>query len=392
MNSLCTDIGYVCLNKRGEQLCGDRVEIVEQGDNATVVVLADGLGSGVKANILSTLTAKIISTMMANDMTIEDCVSTIAATLPVCDVRKVAYSTFTIIRIAGSNLEAELIQYDNPHIIFLRDGKHVDYPEICEMIDGKAIYKTKLKLREGDAFIAMSDGAIHAGVGQSLNFGWQREQIMEFMETVYDPAFTAKTLSAMLVNECSRLYGGEPGDDTSACTVKIRRREPMNLMIGPPADPKDVNKMMALFFSKEGKHIVCGGTTSTLAAEFLHEPLDVSMPTYIDPEIPPTAKIKGVDLVTEGVITISRVLEYARDYLKDNERYTDWSYKKDGASSIARMLFEEATDINFYVGRAVNPAHQNPNLPIGFNIKMRLIEELSECLKNMGKKIKVRYF
>ena len=392
MNSLCTDIGYVCLNKCGEQLCGDRVEIVEQGDNATVVVLADGLGSGVKANILSTLTAKIISTMMANDMSIEDCVSTIAATLPVCDIRKVAYSTFTIIRIAGSNLEAELIQYDNPHIIFLRDGKHVDYPEICEMIDGKAIYKTKLKLREGDAFIAMSDGAIHAGVGQSLNFGWQREQIMEFMETVYDPAFTAKTLSAMLVNECSRLYGGEPGDDTSACTVKIRRREPMNLMIGPPADPKDVNKMMALFFSKEGKHIVCGGATSTLAAEFLHEPLDVSMPTYIDPEIPPTAKIKGVDLVTEGVITISRVLEYARDYLKDNERYTDWSYKKDGASSIARMLFEEATDINFYVGRAVNPAHQNPNLPIGFNIKMRLIEELSECLKNMGKKIKVSYF
>ena len=392
MNSLCTDIGYVCLNKCGEQLCGDRVEIVEQGDNATVVVLADGLGSGVKANILSTLTATIISTMMANDMSIEDCVSTIAATLPVCDIRKVAYSTFTIIRIAGSNLEAELIQYDNPHIIFLRDGKHVDYPEICEMIDGKAIYKTKLKLREGDAFIAMSDGAIHAGVGQSLNFGWQREQIMEFMETVYDPAFTAKTLSAMLVNECSRLYGGEPGDDTSACTVKIRRREPMNLMIGPPADPKDVNKMMALFFSKEGKHIVCGGTTSTLAAEFLHEPLDVSMPTYIDPEIPPTAKIKGVDLVTEGVITISRVLEYARDYLKDNERYTDWSYKKDGASSIARMLFEEATDINFYVGRAVNPAHQNPNLPIGFNIKMRLIEELSECLKNMGKKIKVSYF
>ena len=392
MNSLCTDIGYVCLNKCGEQLCGDRVEIVEQGDNAKVVVLADGLGSGVQANIDSTLTAKIISTMMANDMSIEDCVSTIAATLPVCDIRKVAYSTFTIIRIAGSNLEAELIQYDNPHIIFLRDGKHVDYPEICEMIDGKAIYKTKLKLREGDAFIAMSDGAIHAGVGQSLNFGWQREQIMEFMETVYDPAFTAKTLSAMLVNECSRLYGGEPGDDTSACTVKIRRREPMNLMIGPPADPKDVNKMMALFFSKEGKHIVCGGTTSTLAAEFLHEPLDVSMPTYIDPEIPPTAKIKGVDLVTEGVITISRVLEYARDYLKDNERYTDWSYKKDGASSIARMLFEEATDINFYVGRAVNPAHQNPNLPIGFNIKMRLIEELSECLKNMGKKIKVSYF
>ncbi|MBE5785299.1 MAG: serine/threonine-protein phosphatase [Clostridiales bacterium] len=392
MYSLCTDIGYVCLNKKGEQLCGDHVEIVEQGDKATVVVLADGLGSGVKANILSTLTAKIISTMMANDMTIEDCVSTIAATLPVCDVRKVAYSTFTIIRISGNNLEAEIIQYDNPHVILLRDGKNLVYPEICEKIDGKNIYKSKINLQEGDTFIATSDGAIHAGIGHLLNFGWQRDQIIDFMETMYDPALTAKTLSTLLVNECNRLYGGMPGDDTSCCAVKIRRRQSVSLLIGPPQDPQDVNKMMALFFSKEGKHIVCGGTTSTLAAEFLHEPLDVSLPLYIDPKIPPTAKIKGVDLVTEGVITMSRVLEYAQDYLADNEFYTEWSIKKDGASSIARLLFEEATDINFFVGRAVNPAHQNPNLPITFNIKMRLIDELSDCLQKMGKRIKVSYF
>ena len=112
----------------------------------------------------------------------------------------------------------------------------------------------------------------------------------------------------------------------------------------------------------------------------------------VDPEIPPTAKIEGVDLVTEGVITMSRVLEYAKDYLQYNEKYTIWSYKKDGASQIARILFEEATDINFYVGRAINPAHQNPKLPIDFNIKMRLVDELSQCLKQMGKKIKVSYF
>ena len=391
MNSLCTDIGYVCLNKRGEQLCGDRVEIVEQGDNATVVVLADGLGSGVKANILSTLTAKIISTMMANDLPLEDCVQAIAKTLPICKVRGVAYSTFTILRVTAS-LEAEIIQYDNPRVILLRDGKGTPYPITERIIDGKTVAQSHVRLREGDTFVAVSDGVIHAGVGPKLNFGWQLPNATAFLEENYDPALTAKTLSAMLISQCEQLYGGEPGDDATVCTVKIRQRNPVNLLFGPPTDPADVNKMLSLFFAKAGKHIVCGGTTSTLAAEFLHEPLDVSMPTYIDPEIPPTAKIKGVDLVTEGVITISRVLEYARDYLKDNERYTDWSYKKDGASSIARMLFEEATDINFYVGRAVNPAHQNPNLPIGFNIKMRLIEELSECLKNMGKKIKVSYF
>ena len=113
---------------------------------------------------------------------------------------------------------------------------------------------------------------------------------------------------------------------------------------------------------------------------------------YLDPEIPPTAAIEGVDLVTEGVITISKVLDYAKDYLQDNETYTEWGYKRDGASLISRMLFEEATDINFFVGRAINPAHQNPNLPINFNIKMRLVDELSECLQKMGKKIKVSYF
>jgi hypothetical protein len=150
--------------------------------------------------------------------------------------------------------------------------------------------------------------------------------------------------------------------------------------------------MMSLFFSKEGKHIVCGGTTSTLAAEFLHKVMDMGFPVYEDPEIPPTAKIEGVDLVTEGVITIHRVLEYARDYLMTNDNYSLWNGGRDGASQIARLLFEEATDINFYVGKAINPAHQNPGLPIGFSIKMRLIDELAECLKKMGKQIKVSYF
>jgi hypothetical protein len=163
-------------------------------------------------------------------------------------------------------------------------------------------------------------------------------------------------------------------------------------LIGPPSKPQDVMKMMSLFFSKEGKHIVCGGTTSTLAAEFLRKPLQMPLLRYADPGIPPTAKIEGVDLVTEGVLTIHRVLEYARDHLKDNDTYFSWSAGEDGASQIARLLFSEATDINFYVGRAINAAHQNPDLPISFNIKMRLIDELADCLKAMGKQIKVSHF
>ncbi len=390
MNDLCADIGYKSINHFGEELCGDHVDVVEESENSTVIVLADGLGSGVKASILSTLTSKIISTMMAEGLPIEECVSTIAATLPVCSVRGVAYSTFTIIHIKN-NETAEIIQYDNPHVIVIRDEKNYDYPKTEMNIDGKKIFKSVINLQENDIFIAMSDGCPHAGIGMMYNFGWKREDIIDFLETLAPAGYTAKTLSTMLVDECNKLYGGKPGDDATACIVRIRKREPMNMLFGPPSNRDDANRMMSLFFSKEGKHIICGGTTSSIAAKYLGKELRATL-SFEQSDVPPIAEIEGVDLVTEGVITVNKVLEYAKDYLGDNEHYEHWSFKRDGASLISRLLFEEATDINFYVGRAINPAHQNPDLPINFSIKMNLVQELSECLKKMGKRIKVSYF
>ena len=390
MNDLCADIGYRSINHVGEQLCGDHVDIVEQGDGSSVIVLADGLGSGVKASILSTLTSKIISTMLAEGLPIEECVSAIAATLPVCSVRGVAYSTFTIIHLQN-NETAELIQYDNPQVILIRDEQNYEYPRTEMNIDGKKIYKSVIKLQENDIFVAMSDGCPHAGIGMSYNFGWKREDIAAFMETMSVAGYTAKTLSTILIDEVNRLYGGKPGDDATACIVRIRKRVPMNMLFGPPSNRDDCNRMMSLFFSKEGKHIVCGGTTSSIAAKYLGKPLVPTL-SFERSDVPPIAEIEGVDLVTEGVITVNKVVEYAKDYLESNAHYEEWSMHRDGASLIARLLFEEATDINFYVGRAVNPAHQNPDLPINFNIKMNLVEELSGCLKKMGKRIKVSYF
>lgn len=390
MNDLCADIGYKSINHFGEELCGDHVDVVEESENSTVIVLADGLGSGVKASILSTLTSKIISTMMAEGLPIEECVSTIAATLPVCSVRGVAYSTFTIIHIKN-NETAEIIQYDNPHVIVIRDEKNYDYPKTEMNIDGKKIFKSVINLQENDIFIAMSDGCPHAGIGMMYNFGWKREDIIDFLVTLAPAGYTAKTLSTMLVDECNKLYGGKPGDDATACVVRIRKREPMNMLFGPPSNRDDANRMMSLFFSKEGKHIICGGTTSSIAAKYLGKELRATL-NFEQSDVPPIAEIEGVDLVTEGVITVNKVLEYAKDYLGDNEHYEHWSFRRDGASLISRLLFEEATDINFYVGRAINPAHQNPDLPINFSIKMNLVQELSECLKKMGKRIKVSYF
>lgn len=391
MDKLCTDTGYVSLNKKGEQLCGDRVEIIARNDNSLTLVLADGLGSGVKANILSTLTSKILSTMIENGMPIEECVDTIVKTLPVCSVRKVAYSTFTIIHVE-ENTTATLIQFDNPNVILLRGGKHWDYPTTSRVIEGKTILESKFPLQLNDMMIAMSDGAIWAGVGQSMNFGWQRDNVVEFAECMYEDTLSAKMMAALIVDECNRLYAGEPGDDTTVAAVRVRERKPVNLMIGPPADPADVGKMMALFFAKEGKKIVCGGTTSKLAANYLHEDVVTSLDYGTDPDIPPTATIKGVDLVTEGVITLSRVVEYANVFLNNSDLANLWSLQTDGASRIAQYLFEYATDISFFVGRAINPAHQNPNLPITFGIKIQLVKQLSEALEKMGKRVSVSYF
>ena len=390
MNDLCADIGYKSINHYGEQLCGDHVDIVSQDDSSTVIVLADGLGSGVKASILSTLTSKIISTMMSEGLSLEDCVETIAATLPICSVRGVAYSTFTIIRLCN-NETAEIIQYDNPKVIMLRDGQNYDYPTTELNIGGKKILRSSVKLCENDFIVAMSDGCPHAGIGTAFNFGWKREDIISFLEPLSLVGYTAKNLSTVLVDECNKLYGNQPGDDATACVVRVRKREPMNLLFGPPSIRDDCNRMMSLFFSKEGKHIICGGTTSSIAAKYLGKPLKASL-NFERSDVPPIAELEGVDLVTEGVITVNKVLEYARDNLENNEAYEQWSYKRDGASLISRLLFEEATDINFYVGRAINPAHQNPDLPINFSIKMNLVEELTKCLQRMGKKVKVSYF
>ncbi len=392
MINLRTEVDWQCLNKYGEELCGDNVELVTPNEDTTVAVLADGLGSGVKASILSTLTSKIISTMVAHNMPIAECVSAIAAALPVCSLRQIAYSTFTIIRVTG-NSRAEIIQFDNPRAVLLRGGRHYEFPVSTQTIEGKTVHLSELSLQEGDTFVLFSDGVEHAGVGCSLNFGWQRNDIIRFAEGLCKSDYTAHTITSALLEQCRLLYEGRPGDDATVCTLKVRRRIPVNLLIGPPERPDDVPKMMDLFFGKSGKHIVCGGTTASLAAEYLGKPLDASLPSSgCDPEIPPMASIEGVDLVTEGVITISKVLAYSQEYLEGRCAYYKLRHKTDGASRIAITLFEEATDITFYVGRAINPAHQNPHLPINFSIKMRLVQELTSNLEKMGKHVKAGYF
>ena len=389
-NRLMTEIGYLSFNHVGEELCGDHVEVTSKDESTKILVLADGLGSGVKANILSTLTSKMLSSMIAGDITIKECIRCIANTLPVCKERHVAYSTFSIIKVQD-NRYVDIYNFDNPTPFMIRDGKVMELSYSSTVIDGKTIYHAKIEAGLYDTFILMSDGVKYAGVGETLNFGWDMPEIEGFMNIYYRNDYSSKALATLLGNQCNELYNGRPGDDTTVAVVRIRERQQANLMIGPPSSLKDDEQMLSLFFAKEGYHIVSGGTTGGLVSKYLGKPL-VMQTEYLDKEIPPIASLEGVDLVTEGIITINRVLRYAENYLGQNDEFTNWYYQIDGASQIARFLFEIATDVNFFVGCAINNAHQGEDTGINFDTKMHLIDELAKKLRLMGKNVKVTYF
>ncbi|MBR0374590.1 MAG: SpoIIE family protein phosphatase [Mogibacterium sp.] len=388
MNDLSLDIGTSYITHYGEQLCGDHYELVNEADGVSkVIVLADGLKSGVKASILSTLTAKMLSTMVASGLSIEESVRAVAATLPISSEHGVAYSTFTVMRFVR-NTVLELTQYENPEVTILRDGERYEYKKVEQVIDGKVIITSRIRLQEGDIIVAVSDGCPGANDSLAYNHDWDLPQIADFVSTMSIAGYSAKALAGMLVDECNRLYGGKPIDDASACVIRVVRRQQVNVLFGPPADRNDCNRMLTLFCSKAGKRIVCGGTTAKIAADYLGTTVRNST-KYKSAGGPPMSEIDGIDLVTEGLVTIDQVVRNAAAYLENDDMH--WSTDKDAASLICRMLFEEATDVNFFVGRAVNPATENLHA-MSYSAKSELTEELANYLRKMGKNVKISYF
>ena len=378
---------YVSINKHNEELCGDRVETAYYNETQTLV-LADGMGSGVRANVLSSLTSKIICTMMSSGMTVEDCVETIAATLPVRKDVNVAYSTFTILQISSDG-DVYMVQFDNPLSILLRNGKAVEYPVEVNIVGDKTLYETRMKAELGDEFVMFSDGVSHAGIGISMDFGWQSEHICDFLEKNVHPDDSPHTVAAKLAEAAKELYLGRMGDDTTVAVMKVRQRSELSIILGPPANPEDDIPVIEKFLAEPGKKIVCGGTTSKIVSKYLGQTVETCL-DYLDPHIPPAGHMKGVDLVTEGVITMGKVMELS-DQMVAGTLPTDWAAHKDAATQIAKMLLDEATDVNIFVGRAMNSAHQNPNLPINFSIKMKIVEVLSQNLEKIGKRVNVEY-
>ncbi len=384
---LCLETGCTSLNHYGEELCGDNVACTVNG-NYTTLVLADGLGSGVKANILSTLTSKILCTMASNEIDIYECVETIIQTLPVCAERGVAYSTFSIIHVNKEG-KGELFEFDNPEAIYYHNGKCQNFEREELNVCGKRVYRSELNLEENDIIIVMSDGTIHAGIGMILNFGWERPQIMEHLDTNIKPGMSARAVACLLAAACNDLYADKPGDDTTVAAVRIRQRLDVNIMVGPPVDKEKDDYYIKNFMEGNSKKIVCGGTSSTIVARYLKTELKTSF-DFPDKEVPPIGYIKGIDLTTEGVLTLRKLLQLSEKYVSIDDLTPKTFTKQDGASLLADFLFEKATHITFFVGQSVNVAHQG--LPIDTTMKLKLVEKITENLRKMGKIVELNYY
>lgn len=380
------------LNHFGEELCGDKVEVVRQ-DNRFVMVLADGLGSGVKANILSTLTSKIIATMLSEGASLDDAVSTISATLPVCNERNLAYSTFTIIKVE-ENGETSIIEFDNPLALVYRDNKpmYVDREEID--VFGKRIYVSSFEAQANDKVVMFSDGVVHAGVGSLLDLGWMYDNVVKYVDDIIAKNQSIRSVLRDILNNVSAFYLEKPGDDSTVAVLEFKRSVKGMVMVGPPTKAELDKEVVGKLMNCDGYKIVCGGTTSQIVARTIGKEVEVSI-NYDSPSLPPTAVIDGIDLVTEGVLTLGKAVQLLQEMNDDNPEMRLRSLdirKSDGASKLAKLLSEECTDISFMVGRAINPAHQNPDLPISLNLKLQLVRECAAQLEKMGKRVSITYY
>ena len=389
--SVSVDICWKSFNKNREELCGDKVEVLKTEDSS-IIILADGMGSGVKANILATLTSKILGTMFREGAAIDACVETIARTLPICKEREVAYATFSILQIFRDG-EAYLVEYDNPKCVFIRNKEIINYPYQERVIEGKKIREYRFHVELNDCFVLMSDGAIWAGEEETMNYNWEWDDMAAYTLKCTNETLSAARLAAMLSQVCYDLYGQKPGDDTTVAVTRVIRRQVVNIFTGPPSRKEDDERVVHDFMKQEGKKVICGGTSANVASRVLKREI-VTQVKHADTKIPPMATKEGLDLVTEGVLTIGSALDLLHRYENDDfdEAFFDALDAENGAAKLARLLIEECTDLNLFVGKALNPAHQNSNLPFDLSVRMNLVEQLKDCAERMCKHVTVKYY
>jgi hypothetical protein len=380
------DIYDLSLNKNKEELCGDKVKYTKT-QKKTTIVLSDGLGSGVKANILSTLTTEILITMLNADVPLEEVIKTVVGTLPICKVRKIAYATFTIIQIYHDTNQFKIINFDNPPVFYFKHGIHTQLETKTERILDKKITFSEGYLERGDFIGAISDGVQYAGLGVLLNFGWGWDSIAKYIEKLFLlHTHTARTIVQKVIAETHTLYQDQIGDDATFVGIYVRKRNPLMIFTGPPLDPAEDELYVEQLLKFQGRKIICGGTTGNIVAGFLGETVEIDI-SSMTKELPPIGKLSEIDLVTEGILTISQTLELLKKCNCDLSRLPSG---KNGAILLAQEILG-ADSIVFLVGQQINEFYQNPLLPKNISIRRNLVEELVQLLRDKQKEVTLEY-
>jgi hypothetical protein len=364
------------LRKHGEELCGDAMAVSRQSD-AVTLALSDGLGSGVKANILATLTTRIAMHLLENELPVTEVVETLGQTLPVCQVRKLAYSTFAIARFFRDG-RARIVEFDAPPTILLRQRKVVSLATTERLVSGKTIHESFVELQLGDWIVFVSDGVLNAGIGGIYPLGWGWEEVSRYLENHAHPELSAQDLADKVADTVAELYAGSPGDDVSVAVIKVRHKLVATVLTGLPADRAATEEVVTRFIKQAGRHAVCGGSTAQVVSRHVGRPLEVDLKTMTS-DVPPIARMENIDLVTEGILTLTQ----ARELLRSGARKDTIKFRTDGAAELVRLLLD-VDHVHFIVGMAVNPAHQNPNLPGQLGIKLAVVREMAEELKKRG--------
>jgi hypothetical protein len=366
----------------GERICGD-VFLSDKfkEENRLIIVLSDGVGHGVKANMLATLTSTMAMNFTKEHKDVHTIAEIIMNTLPVDNKRKISYATFTIIDIENDGFTT-ILEYDNPETIIIRDNQlfRPQWQSIVlesEQNKGKELKSCSFKAQKEDRIVFCSDGIVQSGLGtEKYPFGWGQDNYIEFVQRLVknNPEISANRLALKVVNMAYQNDQYYAKDDTSCGAIYFR--EPRRLLIctGPPYYQEKDKELAETVQNFKGKKIISGATTGDIIARELGLEIEDSF-EFEDPDLPPVSYMPGADLVTEGILTLSKVAEILKNY---NNNYV---LKKGPADQIVKML-KESDEIHFMIGTRINEAHQDPNLPVDLEIRRTVVKRIANRLEN----------
>jgi len=375
-----------------ERICGDVfISRKVKEEDRTIVVLSDGMGHGVKANVLATLTATLAVNFTREHKAVDKIADIIMNTLPVCSERHMSYSTFTIIDIEHKGLTT-ILEYDNPQTIIIRDNKTFDPGWQCLILNseknaGKEILSCQFQPRKEDRIIFASDGIAQSGLGtDTYPLGWGRDQMMDYsLKLVRNtPKLSASKLALKMVNMAHRNDGYDSKDDTSCASIYFRKPRELMIVTGPPYEEENDKKLGESVKEFKGKKVVCGATTADIISRELGIEIEDSL-VFEDPELPPVSHMEGIDLVTEGILTITKVTRILKDYS------ASYTLGKGPADRIVKLV-QQSDEIHFIIGTRVNIAHQDPNLPVDLEIRRTVVKRMARLLEEKFlKEVTIRY-